>query len=779
MFLKVTLQRYYFIQSMLRKSLICFLLLFSFSLCAQNSFKDKQTLNDFIQKSIQNKDHNNPQIVYPYFSCDSYRKLIVSAEADSISFLDEEMFGKKAIKSNKKLSKFKKLVKNHHLFIAEKVSHLSFTPENKIFEEIQKVRMSGLTKPIYEVVGFELQSFSLYDDLYEIIGTNYKSPLAKNAPENYEFSFESMEIIQNKKVVCIRFNAKAASQKNQLTGLLYLDAFTGAIAKAVINIEGVLNISILHQFYYHLQEEKWLPFEKSFYFTKGNSINDIEIIEGTFGINADDHAWNRQRKIAEFAFLESNIVYFNYNLASKQKTNQVQKLVIPSTSIEKSALFWEQFPEKISSIYKSQYPEAGQRKISETAASKEISTYQYMDSLVQKEKIEKRIFQGRKLLRGYLPVGFFDFDARYLVSFNNFEGFRLGLGGTTNELFSKNIRLQSYGAYGLKDEEFKYQGGFGIKINQETNTWANFSYTNDVQEIASVNFIIDKKKFKLVDPRPFNITTFYNYKTWVFNAETKFLPKTSSVWQIEQTAVTPLFDYQYLNKGRAFERFNHTSISMSLQWNPKSNFMKTPDGIAEMSKKFPQFTFQITKSLPKVLENDFDFTKIDLRATYEKKYINGQKSSLMVQGGWALGALPITHLYSISPNSLNKDVILQRITFAGKNSFETMYFNEFFSNRFASFQFKHELNRVMLSNKIKPSLVLVTRMAWGNLAGKENHVGIDFKTLEDGFMESGIELNKIYQGLGFTFFYRYGPNQLPRIEDNLAVKISFNIDLGL
>jgi hypothetical protein len=216
-----------------------------------------------------------------------------------------------------------------------------------------------------------------------------------------------------------------------------------------------------------------------------------------------------------------------------------------------------------------------------------------------------------------------------------------------------------------------------------------------------------------------------------------------------------------------------------MQWSPNSNFMKTPDGVSEMSKKFPQFTFQVSKSLPEVLGNDFDFTKIDFRAMYEKKYINGHKSALLLQGGWALGDLPITHLYSISPNNLNKDVILQRVTFAGKNSFETMYFNEFFSSRFASLQLKHELNRVKIHPKIKPSLVLVTRMAWGDLDGKANHVGVDFKTLENGFMESGIELNKIYQGLGFTFFYRYGPNQLPKLEDNLAVKISFVIDLGL
>jgi hypothetical protein len=75
-------------------------------------------------------------------------------------------------------------------------------------------------------------------------------------------------------------------------------------------------------------------------------------------------------------------------------------------------------------------------------------------------------------------------------------------------------------------------------------------------------------------------------------------------------------------------------------------------------------------------------------------------------------------------------------------------------------------------------LVLVTRAAWGDLKNPEHHFGIEYKTLNEGFFESGIELNQIYKGFGLTGFYRYGPNQLPRFEDNIAIKLSFVLDLG-
>jgi hypothetical protein len=51
--------------------------------------------------------------------------------------------------------------------------------------------------------------------------------------------------------------------------------------------------------------------------------------------------------------------------------------------------------------------------------------------------------------------------------------------------------------------------------------------------------------------------------------------------------------------------------------------------------------------------------------------------------------------------------------------------------------------------------------------------------LNKGYFESGIELNQIYNGLGLGGFYRYGPNQLSKFQDNIAVKISFVLNLGL
>jgi hypothetical protein len=176
--------------------------------------------------------------------------------------------------------------------------------------------------------------------------------------------------------------------------------------------------------------------------------------------------------------------------------------------------------------------------------------------------------------------------------------------------------------------------------------------------------------------------------------------------------------------------------------------------------------------------NDFDFYKIDLRIFHDISYLSGQNTSFILEGGMTVGTLPLTHLYSIAPNNLNKDSMLKRITFAGKNSFETMYFNEFFSSKYITLQARHTFNKVKLGYKINPLFSVVTRMALGTLTKPEQHVGFVYKTLEKVFIESGVEANQIFKGFGITLFYRYGPNGLPKFEDNLSLKISYVLDLG-
>jgi hypothetical protein len=52
-------------------------------------------------------------------------------------------------------------------------------------------------------------------------------------------------------------------------------------------------------------------------------------------------------------------------------------------------------------------------------------------------------------------------------------------------------------------------------------------------------------------------------------------------------------------------------------------------------------------TIGKVLGNDFQFSKIDFKTEFEKKYLNGQKTNLLFEAGFAIGDI-LTHLYNTS-----------------------------------------------------------------------------------------------------------------------------------
>lgn len=719
-----------------------------------------------IAMAISFRDDNNPAKKLKSYQFKGYNKLLVTANPDSIkvefdTITKRNFFGKRTQKIDSSLYKFKKIIDYRDLIQTEKASLFKY--DGKHFQEnILGVKMSGLKKPIYEILGFNLQSYSIYDNSYTLFETKYNSPIAKDALEDYYYQVLDSVSIEGRKTFLIFFKNKKVSRASGLEGLLFIDSQNYAIAKSIMHIGGVLDISGIHDFTFLEEQQLWWPKKTTFRILKGSKEEDIRLLGGIIKFDRSDNisGIDRRNDPSDLTYLLSTTIYsdLEINEAVEIKRPGIA-MVIKESAINRPQEFWKEY-----------------RK--DTLSAREINTYIAMDSLVINSNIEKKLRLGRKIINGYVPIGAFDLDLRHLLSFNNYEGFRLGLGGVTNEHLSEKFRLEGYAAYGTKDGTFKYNFGAATRIGKSSNSWFGASYTDDVKEIASTSFAIDKRNFKIYDPRPINISTFYNYKMYKMYIENRILPKTESIWQVSTTAVEPKFNYVFLNDGKSYTSYNMTTAMVSLQWNPYSDFMQTPSGRLEIDKRFPKFTFQFTQSLPGIAKNDFEFGKIDLRIEFEKKYLNGQKSSFLTEAGYAYGDTPLTHLYNNSPNNLNKDNIIQRITFAGKNAFETMYFNEFFSSQYVLFQLKHGFKKSNFAGAFSPTIVLVSRAAWGNMEKPEQHLGIDYKTLDQGYFESGVEFNQMLRFFGLSAFYRYGPNQLSRFEDNIAIKLSFQINLG-
>jgi len=255
-------------------------------------------------------------------------------------------------------------------------------------------------------------------------------------------------------------------------------------------------------------------------------------------------------------------------------------------------------------------------------------------------------------------------------------------------------------------------------------------------------------------------------------------PKILTETQFSVSEIKPTYKYTFVSKnGNPYTYFNLSLLKIAAQWSPFSTYTNSASGRKETKIGYPKFTLQYTKSFAAIFNGDFNFSKLDFRIIQQFNHSNKGSTQIVLTSGLANGDAPITHLYHAYPNNVNKRTILQRFSVAGINSFETMYFNEFFSDRFATLQLKHNLKPFQISPWFKPQLVLITRFAIGNMNNINKHENISFSTLEKGFLESGFEINKLFFGFGFSFAYRYGAYSLPRFDDNFAFKFTFNINL--
>ncbi|MEN3323510.1 hypothetical protein VP395_07205 [Mariniflexile soesokkakense] len=406
--------------------------------------------------------------------------------------------------------------------------------------------------------------------------------------------------------------------------------------------------------------------------------------------------------------------------------------------------------------------------ISQAQSAKENHVEAIQDSV-------KKTALVKGLANGYIPTKYFNFDLRYLIKYNQYEGIRTGIGGITNDAFSENVRINGYAVYGFRDDTFKYNVGSSFRLNEKTNTWMTFSYTDDLQETGSTKFLTDKRIFQFFEPRLLNIDLFHKHITKSIAFEHQISNNLNAETEFSESYIKPTYSYGYVTNNGVLNTFNLSIAKFAFQWSPLKSTKVSETNVKE--NEYPLITLQYTKSFNDVFKSDLNFSKIDFRTIHQIGKKDSNLSEITLVGGIANGDIPLTHLYHAYPNNITKETIMQRFSVAGTNSFETMFFNEFFSDKFATLQFKHYLKPFYVTARYKPQIVLITRYAIGDTKEPEKHQNVTFGSLKKGYTESGFEINKLLFGFGLSFTYRYGAYHLPEFGDNVAFKFTFNLTL--
>ncbi len=414
----------------------------------------------------------------------------------------------------------------------------------------------------------------------------------------------------------------------------------------------------------------------------------------------------------------------------------------------------------------------------DSLTAQDIRTYEMIDSIGEKHKLDFKLKLFKTLFKGHIPVSFFNIDVSRMLDFNVYEGFRPGIGLHTNYKLLKNISLGGYFAYGFQDDKIKYSASLNFVLSAKHDLKFGINYKNDLEESSGYQF--------LENP---GMNSTESYRNWFiqdmtylegYNLDFQFRPfrKFKSLFSFSKynKVNTSGFYFDFGNEtDLPGQKFHFLETNLNLAYTPNETLFFIDNELMDSYGTTPAFYVNISKGFKNEF-GDFDYLKVETKLLLSALTKNFGKTDLVIITGKVFGDLPYFELY-------NGNASYYDFTIETANSFATMRMNEFLSDEFVSLYLRQDFGSLLFkTKKFKPKILIISSFTFGRLKNPDLQLGFDFKTLEKGFYESGILFNNLIRsaniiGFGFGIYYRYGPYAFADNEKNFAYKFSFTIDL--
>lgn len=705
-----------------------------------------------INHAIQNRGINNPERLGS-FSYISYDKMIFTVDADSLS---EPVKRKKKRKEPQNFSGFpeedysdtnaRKIIEKQHLLVMESISTRKFIYPDKDKEEILASRVSGFEKPSFVLMARQFQSFSFYENFVTISDKKYLNPLTPGSTGLYFFLLEdTMFTERNDTVFIISFRPKSGKNFDGLKGVLYINSYKWAVQNVIAEAskQSYELITVKIQQKYDIINDHWFPVQ----------LNTNMIFNNVA-------AETNTQKMKVVGIGKSYLINIRINPELSRKEFDNTFIEVSKNAHEMPEDFWERY--RVDSL-----------------SAKDRETYRTIDSIGRARHFDRIFNNVETLMTGYIPGRYFNLDIRSIIDYNTYEGWRLGLGGITSKNLSSLFNFGGHFAYGFRDKAWKYGVSLNLNLDSRNDVFLKISYLDDLEEAGGLNFL-EKEKL-------FSSESFRNYM--VENMDLVQKKQVELGWKMFKYLNLNLFfrtsvntasnSYFYSvtteNPRLLTNQFEFTEAGIMTRFAYKEGFMETPAGNRfSLGTKSPVLYLNIIKGFD-WMDGGFDFIHLEtkLSKTFTSRRIGD--SRIQISTGLVRGKVPYSRLYAGKGSYKNFGVETE-------NSFATMRFNEFLSDRFVSFYFKQDFGRLLFGgNKFRPGLAVVNNIGFGWLDHHEYHNNIEFRTLEKGYFECGLLINNLINqrmfGYGFGIFYRYGPYSFSRIRDNFALKLSLTLNL--
>jgi hypothetical protein len=686
--------------------------------------------SSLIEKVILDRNANRIENLKP-FTYFTYNKYTLGAENIEQA---RNSLKKKSGKLRFGLRDFKN---KQHFFLLESVTERRYYNAIRQKETVIGAKASGINVPSIFIQTSQIQAFSIYDNNCIVAGVTYVSPLADYTLDRYEFSILDTAVINHEMIYIVKFNPNPKKYFQGLKGLIFINGKNYAVQYALVSPAESSKVDISLAQSYLLRDNIYFPDQSkiTILMNKRNGIPRLKAYGRTYVYNL-----NTRTNVNRRYFNETILEYKRY-------------------ANERNEDFWRD-----------------ERKEDFTEA--DSNTYIYFDSIDSKKKLDKILRASETIYYGEIPAGKINIELNKVINFNLLEHTRLGFGAHTNEDFSERYSLGAYLGYGINDRRLKFGGNIAYNIESKFRSSYHFSYSYDVKESGATSLAFETSQYSSEGLRKYRLRIMDYEKEWSHTLNFRPITYLKVNLGLSHSHNTPSYSYTYKSLDSTHFNFTETSAGIRYAYGEKV--------IQIINLNIPQFTnhpilyLQITKGLDGFLNGDYSYTKFDFRIDQNFKTFGLGKTGIQLTGGITSGNAPYFKLYNGKGSLRQPSIVIH-------NSFETMRYNEFLSDKYLSLFFSHDFGKIYLVRKlnINPSLMFLHNIGFGSLKNPEEHKGLVFSTMEKGYYETGLFLDNIIvipigslkTGVGTGLFLRYGPNALPDLDNNVVFKLSTNFFL--
>lgn len=673
---------------------------------------------EILLKKVQDRKKINDPDQIPFYEVDVYNKVQIDANN-----LSEDFMKQRALRKFDWIFQYTdtSLINGKvylPLFITETLSKVYFRSEPRSKREfISAVQVSGIeNESIAQYLGNMYQNINIYDGHITLFDKNFVSPIADVGLAYYRYYLMDSTMIDQSWCYKIMFKPR---RKQELTfsGHFWVADSSFAVKQYEMRVVADANINFVNDL---IVEQSFIRSDSGFWMPEKESL----VIDFNVGQN------NQKGTMGFYGHKTTS--YRNYVL-NQPKENQFygapERVVVADDAYEKGAEFW-------------------QHERFDTLSRDEQTIYFMVDSIKKMPTFNTWLDFVNMFLSGYYEWGKFDIGPfASMLSFNENEGTRFRFGGRTSEKFSKKIMPSAYVAWGTKDQQFKYGGGFLWLYSKKPRRGFQVLYKHDMEQLgmSPTGFREDFLLASFITRNPANKLTLVNelkahYEhEWFtgFSNTIRFLHK--DIFPIGDT----VFDF---GEGFTRDRITASEVTFEMRFAYKERYVYSDFIRTSMGTTFPIIQIRYSKGIEDLWNGDYNYQKASF---YFNDWFNVGSlgwSKYVIDAGKIWGTLPYPFLKMHEGNETY---------FFDETSFNTMNYREFVSDEWVSLYYTHRfdglfLNRIPLMRKLKWREVI-----WGKgLVGRLNDKNRNYSDFPDGmytlgkpYLEAGAGIENIFKFL--------------------------------